>query len=208
MRVEQLVVGQMGVCCYILSCEQTDEAVVIDPGGDEALILKHLDEHELDLKYIVNTHCHPDHTCGNGKLKEATGAAIVMHMADIAYMAHPDVRRYFSMLGLPESPPADIPVKDGEELRFGEKSLQVIHTPGHSPGGMCLYRAPHCFTGDTLFVEGIGRADFPGCSYEVLVDSIRSRLFALPPETIVWPGHAYGGLKSTIGQEEKHNRYL
>ena len=154
MRVRQEVVGMMGVCCYIVSCGRTKEAAVIDPGGDETRILAALREAGLTLRWIVNTHCHPDHTCGNGPLKAATGAEIVLHEADAAYIADPDIARYFAMLGLPPSPPPDRTVRDGDEIVFGDERLLVLHTPGHSPGGMCLYSAPHCFTGDTLFVDG------------------------------------------------------
>ena len=208
MKVIQLVVSSMEVCCYLVACEKTGEAVVLDPGGEEDRILAELEERKLTARYIVNTHCHPDHCCGNGPLARSSGAKIVMHEADIAYMANPDVTRYFALLGLPASPPADIAVKDGDFVNFGEEKLLVIHTPGHSPGGICLYSAPHCFTGDTLFVDGVGRTDFPGCSYAALAKSIKTRLFTLPPETIVWPGHAYSGLQSTIGQEAAHNPYL
>ena len=208
MHVQQLVVGMMGVCCYIVSCEQTGEAAVIDPGGDEDRILAFLQEKNLKLKYIINTHGHLDHVCGNGPVQKATGAQIVMHEADIASFGDPSIRRYFSGLGLAESPPADVAVQEGDTIAIGQESLQVLHTPGHTPGGMCLYSAPHCFTGDTLFAGAVGRTDFPKGSMQQLVDSIRTKLLVLPPDTIVWPGHGYGGLQSTIGQEAKINPYL
>lgn len=208
MQVQQFVVGMMGVCCYIVSCEKTGEAVIIDPGGDEERLLAIVREQGLKIKYIVNTHGHLDHVCGNGAIQSATAAPIVMHEADIAYFGDPAIKGYFSRLGLAESPPADMGVRDGDSIEFGEEKLQVIHTPGHTPGGMCLYSAPHCFTGDTLFVGAVGRTDFPKGSMQQLVDGIRSRLLALPAETVVWPGHGYGGLQSTIGQEAQSNPYL
>ena len=159
MLVKQLTVGMMGVCCYIVTCEQTKEAVIIDPGGDEDRILDYCTQNQLRVKYIINTHGHPDHVCGNGRLQEATGAQIVMHAEDAAYFSDPRIKGYFSSLGLPESPQVDLQVNDGDIIAFGKEQLQVIHTPGHTPGGICLYSAPHCFTGDTVFVGAVGRTD-------------------------------------------------
>jgi len=205
MKVEQHIVGSMGVCCYILSCEKTGRAVVVDPGGDEQRILDRIASAGLTVDYIVATHGHPDHVCGNRIIKEATGAEIIMHEDDDAFFGQPNVKNYFSMLGLEESPPADRRVREGDLISFGAETLQVIHTPGHTPGGMCLYNAPDLITGDTLFVGGIGRTDFPGGSYRELINSIVTKLFLLPPETIIWPGHGYGGSKSTIGEEKLSN---
>ncbi|HER63303.1 MAG TPA: MBL fold metallo-hydrolase [Desulfobacteraceae bacterium] len=198
----------MQVCCYIVSCEETNEAAVIDAGGDEKLILDRCRKNNLQVKYIIATHGHPDHVCGNRRIKEETGAQIVMHKEDGVFFGQPEVRNYFSMLGLPESPPPDMLVEDGDTISFGNEQLRVIHTPGHTPGGMCLYNPPDCFTGDTLFAGGVGRTDFPGGSSWELMDSIRDRLFVLPPDTIVWPGHGYGGSKSTIGEEARSNPFL
>lgn len=208
MRIEQIPVGMMQVCCYIVSCEETGEAAVIDPGGDEKKILDRCAQHDLKVQYIIATHGHPDHTCGNGPIKETTGAQIVMHKDDAEFFWQPDVQQYFSMLGLPESPKPDILVTDGDIISFGREQLQVIHTPGHTPGGICLYNPPNCFTGDTLFTGGVGRTDFPGGSTQKLMSSIRKRLLDLPPETVVWPGHGYGGSKSTIEEEAGSNPFL
>ncbi len=208
MRIHQLTVGMMGVCCYIVSCEETKRAAIIDPGGNEDRILSTCRQHDLQVEYLIATHGHPDHVCGNGPLKEATGAAIVMHRADAEFFGKADIRGFFSQLGLPESPPPDILVEDGDTITFGNESLTVIHTPGHTPGGICLYNAPDCFTGDTLFVGGVGRTDFPGGSMEELGRSIRTRLLTLPPETVVWPGHGYGGSRSTIGEEARSNPFI
>ena len=198
----------MQVYCYILSCEETNEAAVVDPGGDEGLIVDYCRKNNLQVKYIIATHGHPDHVCGNAILKAETGAQIVMYKDDAAFFRQPEVQNYFSMLGLPESPKPDHLVKDGDIIAFGNVKLQVIHTPGHTPGGMCLYNSPDCFTGDTLFVGGVGRTDFPGGSSQELLDSIRNRLFVLPPDTVVWPGHGYGGSKSTIAEETRSNPFL
>ncbi len=198
----------MGVCCYIVGCSKTNECAVVDPGGDEDKILQEVKDAGLTITAIIATHGHPDHVCGNRILKEASGAEIIMHEADEEFFAKPEVISYFSMLGLEASPPADRTVKDGDVIRVGEEELQVIHTPGHTPGGICLYCAPDLITGDSLFVGGIGRTDFPGGSYDELISGIKSKLLVLPGETSVWPGHGYGGSRSTIAKEARSNPYL
>lgn len=208
MLVKQLTVGMMGVCCYVAYCEATKEAAVIDPGGDEDRILDYCRQKDLKVVYIINTHGHPDHVCGNARIKEATGAKIVMHADDVSYFGEPGIKGFFSSLGLPESPPVDVVVKDGDVITIGKEQMEVIHTPGHTPGGICLYSPPHCFTGDTLFVGAVGRTDFPGGSMRQMIDGIKTRLMALPPDTLVWPGHGYGGSQSTMAQEAKTNPYL
>ena len=208
MLIRQMTVGMMGVCCYLVACEETREAMLIDAGGDEDRVLALCEKEGVSLQYIVGTHGHPDHVCGNARIKEATGARIVLHEADAAFFGRPEVVQYFSMLGLAPSPPADLTVTDGDRLTVGTLSLEVIHTPGHTPGGICLYAAPNLFSGDTLFVGGIGRSDFPGGDGRQLLAAIRDRLFALPPETVVWPGHGYGGSRSTIAEERETNPFL
>ena len=208
MRIKQMTVGMMGVCCYILSCEETGEGLIIDPGGNEEEILAACHSGNISVRYIVNTHGHPDHVCGNKRLKDATNAEIVMHAADAEFFNQENVEQFFSQLGLPPSPPVDKCVADGDAIAFGRESLAVIHTPGHTPGGMCLYSEPHLFTGDTLFAGGVGRTDFPGGSTQQLLQSIEKRLLSLPPDTIVWPGHGYGGERSTIAQEKSSNPFL
>jgi glyoxylase-like metal-dependent hydrolase (beta-lactamase superfamily II) len=208
MIIKQIIVGSMAVCCYIVACEKTKKAAVIDPGGDVDRILAEVDKMGLSVEYIIATHGHPDHVCGNRAIQEATGAKIIMHVDDELFFGKPEVKNYFSMLGLEPSPEADIKVAEGDEITIGEVKFQVLHTPGHTPGGMCLYNAPDLITGDTLFVGGLGRTDFPGGSHEELLNSIRTKLLVLPPETIVWPGHGYGGNQSTIGEEKRSNPFL
>jgi glyoxylase-like metal-dependent hydrolase (beta-lactamase superfamily II) len=198
----------MAVCCYIVSCAKTGKAAVVDPGGDEEKILAEVKKAGLTVEYIIATHGHPDHVCGNRRIKEATGAAIIMHPADALFFGRSEVKNYFSMLGLEPSPPVDRMVEDGDIIEIGEEKLLVIHTPGHTPGGICLLCGSDLLTGDTLFVGGIGRTDFPGGSHQELMDSIRTRLMVLPDNTVVWPGHGYGGKQSTIAEEFKTNPYL
>lgn len=208
MILQQLLVGSMGVCCYIIGCEQTKRGAIIDPGGDESRILAEVEKLGLQIDYIIATHGHPDHVCGNRIIMEATGGTIVMHEADAEYFEKPETQNYFSMLGLEPSPPAGKRVKDGDVIEVGNVQLQVLHTPGHTPGGICLYCAPDLFTGDTLFAGGIGRTDFPGGSYDGLLESLKNKVLNLPEETVVWPGHGYGGTKSTIGEEKRSNPFL
>jgi glyoxylase-like metal-dependent hydrolase (beta-lactamase superfamily II) len=208
MFIKQMTVGMMGVCCYIVACDKTKQGAIIDPGGNEDDILSACQAENITVKYIVNTHGHPDHVCGNGRLKEATGADIVMHAADAEFFGQDNVKQFFSQLGLPASPPVDKPVEDGDTLTIGNENLAVIHTPGHTPGGICLYSQPNLFTGDTLFAGGVGRTDFPGGSTQQLLTSIKEQILSLPPETIVWPGHGYGGEHSTVAQEKAGNPFL
>lgn len=208
MIFKQLMVGSMGVCSYIIGCEETKKGAVVDPGGDENKILDEVRSLGLEIEYIIATHGHPDHVCGNRIIKEATGGAILMHEKDALFFENPETQNYFSMLGLEPSPPAEIKVKDGDVVKIGKLEFQVIHTPGHTPGGICLYCEPNLITGDTLFAGGVGRTDFPGGSYDELINSLKSKVLALPDETIVWPGHGYGGMQSTIAEEKRSNPYL
>ncbi|MBW1720620.1 MAG: MBL fold metallo-hydrolase [Deltaproteobacteria bacterium] len=209
MKMEQLRVGFMAVFCYLISCERTREALVIDPGGDEERIFNEIKARDLTLKYIVNTHGHGDHTCGNASLKSLTGAEIIMHRLDDELFNSPEGQQMARAWGFTPSPSADRFVEDGDEILIGDVSLKVIHTPGHSPGGICLLADGQLFTGDTLFVGGIGRTDLPGASTSQFMKSIRERLLTLPKETVVWPGHDYGPKpSSTIGDEIATNPWL
>ncbi len=209
MDIEQMSVGFMAVFCYLVSCPRTKEALVIDPAGDEEKVVARIKEKNLDLKYIVNTHGHPDHSCGNNKMKALTGAKIVMHDLDDTMFNSPQGQEMARQWGFTPSPEADVKVKDGDEVVVGDVSLNVIHTPGHSPGGICLLGDGNVFTGDTLFVSGIGRTDLPGASVSQFMDAIKEKLMTLPGDTIVWPGHDYGPKpSSTIDEEKKTNPWL
>jgi hydroxyacylglutathione hydrolase len=209
MEIEQMKVGFMEVFCYLVSGPGTDEAIVIDPAGDEEKIVERIKQKKLHLRYIVNTHGHPDHTCGNAKVKELTGAKILAHEQEVPLIGSSHGREMVRQWGFAPSPPVDITVKDGDEINAGDVSLSVIHTPGHSPGGMCLLGDGNLFTGDTLFVGAIGRTDLPGASMTQFMQSINQKLLTLPGDTIVWPGHDYG-IKpySTIEEEKRTNPWL
>jgi hydroxyacylglutathione hydrolase len=209
MELEQIKVGFMDVFCYMVACPVTKEALLIDPGGHEEQLVDRLSQKGLELRYIVNTHGHPDHTCGNAKVKELTGAKIVMHEKDNELFTSPAGQERARQMGFSPSPPADITVKDGDRIVVGEVSLEVIHTPGHSPGGICLLGDGNLFSGDTLFVGAVGRTDLPHSSMDQFMNSIEHRLLTLPDDTVVWPGHDYGFRpSSTIGEEKQSNPWL
>ena len=208
MFVKQVEVGGMAIFAYLVACKVTNEALFIDPAAETERLLGEAQNRGYTIKYIVNTHSHADHTTGNKRIKEGPGAKIIIHEADAQGIIHQPLQMIAAMGGEP-SPPADITVRDGDLITIGETSLKVIHTPGHSPGGMCLYHSGMVFTGDTLFVGAVGRTDLGGGSWETLVSSIHNKLFTLPDETVVAPGHNYGDApKSTIGREKVYNPYV
>lgn len=206
--IRQMQVSSMAVFAYIVGDSETGEAMVIDPAGNIDGILATAAKNNLQIKYIVNTHGHVDHICGNREMKSKTGAPIIIHEAD-AFMLGNTSPMLLQMFGAEDSPPADITVKDGDMITVGKISLKVIHTPGHSPGGMSLYTKGFVFTGDTLFVESVGRTDLQGSSGTQMFRSIKEKLFTLPDDTQVLPGHNYGRTStSTIGHEKKFNPFF
>lgn len=209
MFIEQLEVGHFAVYTYVLGCEETGEGIVVDPADEVQRILDLAKAKGISkIKSIVCTHAHADHTGGNRLLKELTGAEIVVHEDDAERLANPS-EFILQIFQCEKSPPADRTVVDGDRIEIGRESLTVIHTPGHSPGSMCLYAPGVVITGDTLFVGAIGRWDLPGGFYPQLIGSIRERLLILPPETVVLPGHNYGSApRSTIGREARSNPFL
>ncbi len=209
MIIEQIEVGNFAVFAYLLACPKNGVGVVIDPAAEVDRILAVAREKSIGkIQYIINTHCHADHAGGNRELKEKTGAKILVHRNDGERLANP-AEFILQIFQCEASPPADMLLDDGQTVQFGEESLKVIHTPGHTPGGICLYTPGHVITGDTLFVGAVGRTDLPGGSYEQLIHSIRTRLLSLPKETVVLPGHNYGSApQSTIGKEERFNPFL
>lgn len=205
MIVKCIPVGYMGANCYIFGCEETKEAAVIDPGGDVEMILAELKAQGLKVKYIINTHGHIDHIAGNDELREAAGAELMIHELDAPMLVKARGNLSAMVGGAVEFKPADTMLHEGDVINVGNVKLDVLHTPGHTLGGICLSTKGVVFTGDTLFNESIGRTDFPGGNYEQIINSIKGKLMPFPDETIVHPGHMGS---STIGHERKYNPFL
>ncbi len=208
MIVKQIEVGSFAVFSYLVGDEDSAEGLFIDPSEDSDRLLSEAKSQRIKtIKYIVNTHAHVDHVMGNAAMVAKTGAKIVIHEKDAPYIVQPSY--LLEMFHAKQSPPADILVKDGDLIRVGNFGINVLHTPGHSPGGMSLYVEGVVFTGDTLFVGSVGRTDFPGSSWEVMEKSIRTKLYVLPDNTVVYPGHNYGSRpSSTIGNEKRSNPFV
>jgi len=210
MKVKMQTVGQFLTNCYIVWCDKTKKALVIDPGFDRSKeadeVLNFLGENNLAVKYIINTHGHPDHTCGNGIVKDATDVPILINKLD-AKMLNQTSKRMMAIFGFHViSPAAGGFLADGDVINLGESSLRVLHTPGHTPGSISLIFNDNCvFTGDTLFAGSIGRVDFPGGSKKNIMNSLKRKLAVLPDKLSVYPGH---GPKTTIGQEKRTNPFL
>lgn len=209
MIIEQIQIGGFEIFCYILGDPETGEGIVVDPGGSVDVVMKKAEARGIKkIKLIVNTHSHVDHVAGNKQLQDATGAPIAIHELEADALQNPN-HMMLMMFNAKPSPGATVLLKDGDTISFGNESVKVIHTPGHTVGGICLYWPGYVITGDTLFVGGVGRTDLPGGSFEVLQSSIKNILFALPDETIVLPGHHYGPTPtSTIAREKRENLFV
>jgi glyoxylase-like metal-dependent hydrolase (beta-lactamase superfamily II) len=193
MIFEQIPVGMMANFTYVLGCEKTKKAAVVDPSVDVPEIRAFIEDNGLTLEYIFVTHGHGDHVGGVASLADDTGAKVVVHGGDAPGLEQAGI-------------PTDVVVKDGDRVSVGEVEVEIIHTPGHTPGGICLLAEGKLMTGDTLFVGNCGRTDFPGGSMEQLFNSIQTRLKVLDESVEVYPGHDYGMQPtSTIGHEKKTN---
>ena len=190
--------------CFIAGCEDTHEAVVIDPGDEADRILLSLAESKLKVKYILNTHGHFDHVAANKKMKDATGADLIIHALDAPMLSQISDTATMWGLAADDSPPPDQTAEEGDIINFGNLSLKVIHTPGHTQGGISFYADDCVFVGDTLFAGSIGRTDFAGGNFETLIASIREKLFRLADDTRVLTGH---GPETTIGSEKQYNPF-
>lgn len=208
MHVVTFTVGYLLTNCYLAWCDETREAVVIDPGFSQSEadnIRGSIQKNSLSVKSIVDTHGHPDHICGNGLVKAATGASILIHRSDANLLGEKGKRMALASGFQMHSPAADGFLLDGEIVRFGNAELRVMHTPGHSPGSICLVGDKLVFTGDTLFAGSIGRVDLPGGSAKDIIYSLRQKLMNLPERLIVYPGH---GPQSTMEREKRSNPFL
>jgi glyoxylase-like metal-dependent hydrolase (beta-lactamase superfamily II) len=201
-------VGKLFTNCYIVACSETKEAIIIDPGfesvSEAEKVFKFIEEKALKPKFVVNTHGHPDHICGNGLVKGKFQTPILIHEKD-AFMLGRLGRVIAKFAGFENSSPsADALLKDGDIISFGKINLKVMHTPGHSPGSISLVGKKEVFTGDTLFAGSIGRTDIPRGSVLDIKESLR-KLACLPDDFKVYPGH---GPTTTIGEEKRSNPFL
>lgn len=205
MIIESLIVGQIDTNCYILACEETKEAAVIDPGGDASEILAAINRLAVKVKYIICTHGHADHIEAIKEVKTATGAEVLIHSAD-AEMLTDAQKNLSALMGASiVAVPADQLLAEGDVITVGNLELVIINTSGHTQGGICIMVGDVLFSGDTLFYGSVGRSDFPGGNHTALINGIMEKLMRLPAETKVYPGH---GPQTTIGKEKKQNPYL
>jgi glyoxylase-like metal-dependent hydrolase (beta-lactamase superfamily II) len=204
MIIHPMPVGSLQANCYVVGCPDTHQAVIIDPGGDGDRILSVVEAEHLTITAIVNTHGHFDHTGANKQIKEATGADLMIHRLDLPMLRHGAQAAASWGARADESPEPDRLLEDGDSVMCGNIELKVIHTPGHSPGGISLYADKAVFVGDTLFAGSIGRADLPGGDFATLIQSIQTRLFSLPDDVVVYCGHMQ---TSTIGREKTTNPF-
>ena len=205
---EILPVGMLACNCSILGDEGTREAVVIDPGDEVERVQAILARHGLAVKYIVATHAHIDHAGGLEKLKRATGAPVLMHARDLRLYRNMPLQAEWLGVAPPEITEVDQFLGEGDVLRFGARRLEVLHTPGHSPGSLSLHlpgEDQRILSGDTLFQGSIGRTDLWGGSYGEILRSIHTRLLIFPDSVPVFPGH---GPPTTIGEERAGNPFL
>jgi len=207
MIFETIVVGEMGVNCYLLADSQTKEGVVIDPGAESERILAAIKRNGIRVVAVLNTHGHFDHIGGNRTLTETTGAPLLINKEDEPLLSRAATTARMYGLSADDSPAPSSFLADSDLMNFGGHRIKVIHIPGHSPGGSCFYleRDGILISGDSLFAESIGRTDLPGGSQAQLVGAIRAKLLTLPEAVKVYPGH---GPATTIGHEKKHNPYL
>jgi len=200
-----VIVGAIETNCYIVYDEETKECAVIDPGAEAEKIIRLIHQKELKPIMIINTHGHVDHVGANKDLIDEYGVPLLIHSADSPMLDKVEQMELSFFLGAKNSPPADKFLVEGEKVDIGSIQLEIIHTPGHSPGSVSLLGNGVLFSGDTLFWGGVGRTDLPGGSWNELVRSIKEKILTLPKETLVLPGH---GPQTTVDQEKRSNPFI
>ena len=205
MIIKTLPVGPIMANCFIVGCQETMQAAVIDPGDEAEKILQSVADSNLEVKTIINTHGHFDHVSANKRINAATNAPILIHALDAPMLEHISASAANWGLSAENSPAPQRTLTDGDTIAFGNITLNVLHTPGHTPGGISLFTDGHVFVGDTLFAGSIGRTDFPGGDFATLKSSIQDKLFTLGDDVRVYTGH---GPETTIGHEKQHNPFV
>lgn len=201
-----ITVGAFQENCYLYACPQTLEAVIIDPGDEAPRILERIQELKFVPRYIINTHGHIDHICAIDEVSEVYPVPLAIHPDDVPMYTDERAASMFGRKAPLVKRKPDILLREGDTISFGTLALEVLHTPGHTPGGICLVSRPYCvFSGDTLFQRGIGRTDLPGGNYEQIITSIREKLYTLDEEFVVFPGH---GEPTTIVEEKYENPFV
>ncbi len=204
-HIHKFTVGDFAVNNYLLVPDGSSSALLIDAGFPAQPILNFLKEHQLTLKYLVNTHGHGDHIAGNREVLRATAAQLLVHELEVDYLRDPQLN-LSAFLGFElRSPEPSRLLSEGDSIVLETLTLQVLHTPGHTPGHITLLVENHAFVGDVIFREGIGRTDFPRASYQQLVAIIREKIYRLPDDTVLHPGH---GADTTVGYEKQHNPFV
>jgi hydroxyacylglutathione hydrolase len=204
MKIESMITGPLQVNCFVVYDEELHEAIIIDPGDEPEKIIRIIEAGKLTVSSIVCTHAHFDHIGAVSRLKEATGASVMIHEGDLDIYMHVEEQAALWGFRIEKPPMPDLYLMEGSEIKAGKLLFRVIHTPGHSPGGICLYGHGVIFTGDTIFAGSVGRTDFPGGSYDTLKKSF-ARIVSLPPETKIFSGH---GPETTVGRERKLNFFM
>ncbi|NLY71228.1 MAG: MBL fold metallo-hydrolase [Clostridiales bacterium] len=206
MQIKQFITGPLQVNCYLVIDDNTNKAFIVDPGGKDKKLLNYIEENKIDVEYIILTHGHGDHICGIEFFKEALpDAKIVANEDERELLNNPRQNHSILTCGKAISVDVDKYVSDGDRLKVGDLELACISTPGHTPGGMCIYVDGALFSGDTLFAQSIGRTDFPYSSFDSLKESIQGKLYTLPEDTKVYPGHMGS---TTIGFEKEYNPFV
>jgi len=198
-------VGPIEANCYIIGCDKTKEGAVVDPGDEGGRILKRLEALGLNCKYIILTHGHADHITALKQVREATGAEVLIHTKDADMLTNPKLNLSMMLGMVLKFEAAERLLEEGDKIQVGEITIEVIHTPGHTLGGISLKVGNLLITGDTLFAGSVGRSDFPGGNHNTLINSIKTKLLVFPDDTKVYSGH---GPATTIGYEKRYNPFL
>lgn len=206
MILQTIPAGMNQTNCYVVGCEKTSQGAVIDPGGEGKRLVREIKRQELDIRYVLITHAHFDHIGGIAQVVEATGAKLAVHPNERPLLEAGGGAAIWGLRVKP-SPPPDLALSDGQMIKVGELSFEVLFTPGHSPGGVTFYEAAEgvAFVGDVLFSSGIGRTDLHGGDHQTLMRSIKEVLFKLPDETVIYPGH---GPTTTVERERRSNPWV